>query len=455
MKILVTGGAGFVGSHLVDKLLKLKHKVVIVDNLSSGQKKFVRGGDFYKLDIRSPKIKTLFKKYQFDLVFHLAAQKSVPFSLKNPQKDAEDNILGTLNLLENCLNYKVKKFIFTSTGGAIYDQADKFPTPETASAKPLSPYAIAKFSAEKYIQFYGKIKSELNFVKKLSDDFPGSVREIFPPLATLLKKLQQQVGDLYRWKGQRMLDKIDELNSGTLKILDVMTNGDRMIPFLFQKISEQKILYGKAEKYLIDAEKEYKEALKFFPSETERTGRQQFEFDLYQQLIKLVECLMDFDKRKDNVPYEQQRYYGMVIAAYLDIAEVFDENGYNRKSIYFINRAFDEIRKLVYRGVDAMANIQARVRQPERYEKEGWYEKAKTEYLLLSDERLLQRLYQGLVVQKKVEWPFAEDYAKQAMVGFLAMERVCRKALNPAEAERTIEELKTQLNDKYASFIVK
>jgi len=163
MKILVTGGAGFVGSHLVDKLLKLKHKVVIVDNLSSGQKKFVRGGDFYKLDIRSPKIKTLFKKYQFDLVFHLAAQKSVPFSLKNPQKDAEDNILGTLNLLENCLNYKVKKFIFTSTGGAIYDQADKFPTPETASAKPLSPYAIAKFSAEKYIQFYGKIKN-LNYV---------------------------------------------------------------------------------------------------------------------------------------------------------------------------------------------------------------------------------------------------------------------------------------------------
>ncbi len=159
LKILITGGAGFVGSHLVDKLLELKHQVVIVDNLITGKKAFVRGGDFYKLDIKSPKIETIFKKYKFDIVFHLAAQKSVPYSLKNPQFDAQENILGSLNLLENCLKYKVKKFIFTSTGGAIYDQAQKFPTPETEKAKPLSPYAISKFAVEKYIEFYGQIKN--------------------------------------------------------------------------------------------------------------------------------------------------------------------------------------------------------------------------------------------------------------------------------------------------------
>ena len=159
MNILVTGGAGFLGSHLVDKLLKLKHQVVIIDNLSSGKKKFISGGDFYKLDIKSDKIETIFKKYKFDIVFHLAAQKSVPYSINNPQFDAKNNILGSLNLLDNGVKYKIKKFIFTSTGGAIYDQAQKFPTSETEKAKPVSPYAIAKFAVEKYIEFYGQIKN--------------------------------------------------------------------------------------------------------------------------------------------------------------------------------------------------------------------------------------------------------------------------------------------------------
>lgn len=158
MNILVTGGAGFLGSHLVDKLLKLKHQVVVVDNLITGKKTFVHGGDFYKLDIKSKKIEAIFKKYKFDIVFHLAAQKCVPYSINNPQFDAQNNILGSLNLLENSVKHKIKKFIFTSTGGAIYDQADKFPTPEVEKAKPLSPYAISKFAVEKYIEFYGQIK---------------------------------------------------------------------------------------------------------------------------------------------------------------------------------------------------------------------------------------------------------------------------------------------------------
>ena len=157
MNILVTGGAGFLGSHLVDKLLKLKHNVVIVDNLSTGRKKFLPGGDFYKIDIKSPMLSAVFQKYKFDSVFHLAAQKSVPRSIEDPKFDAQDNIIGSLNLLENCRKYQVKKFIFVSTGGAIYDQADEFPTTEKAEPKPLSPYAIAKFSIEKYINFYSKI----------------------------------------------------------------------------------------------------------------------------------------------------------------------------------------------------------------------------------------------------------------------------------------------------------
>jgi len=157
MNILVTGGAGFVGSHLVDKLLKLKHKVVIIDNLSTGRKKFLNGGDFYKVDIKSPMVNTIFKKYKFDLVFHLAAQKSVPHSIEDPIFDARDNIIGSLNLLENCQKYNVKKFVFVSSGGAIYDDANEYPTTEKTEAKPLTPYAIAKFSIEKYVNFYSKV----------------------------------------------------------------------------------------------------------------------------------------------------------------------------------------------------------------------------------------------------------------------------------------------------------
>jgi UDP-glucose 4-epimerase len=157
MNILVTGGAGFLGSHLVDKLLELKHKVVIIDNLSTGQKKFLHGGDFYKIDIKSPMITAVFKKHKFDIVFHLAAQKSVPCSITDPKFDAQDNIIGSLNLLENCKKFNIKKFIFVSSGGAIYDDAKEYPTTEKAEAKPLSPYAISKFTIEKYINFYNKV----------------------------------------------------------------------------------------------------------------------------------------------------------------------------------------------------------------------------------------------------------------------------------------------------------
>lgn len=154
-KILVTGGAGFIGSHLVDKLIALKYKVVVIDDLSSGKKENVnKEAKFYKIDITNRKIASIFKKENFDYVFHLAAQKNLRKSVDDPVYDAQINILGSLNLLENCVKYKIKKFIFASTGGAIYGEAKTIPTPEGYPEQPTSPYGIAKLAVDKYLYFY-------------------------------------------------------------------------------------------------------------------------------------------------------------------------------------------------------------------------------------------------------------------------------------------------------------
>ena len=158
MKILVTGGAGFIGSHLVDRLIKEGHKVVIIDNLSTGRKENLNPkAEFYKIDICSPKNSQIFQKEKPEIVFHLAAQIDVRKSVENPVENAKINILGSLNLLENCKKYKVKKIIFASTGGAIYGDANIVPTPEDYPEFPLSPYGIEKLIVDKYLNYYHKV----------------------------------------------------------------------------------------------------------------------------------------------------------------------------------------------------------------------------------------------------------------------------------------------------------
>jgi len=164
MKILVTGGAGFIGSYLVDRLIKEGHKVVVVDNLSTGKKEnlnpafFKKSGagpkaKFYKIDIRSPKINQIFRKEKPQIVFHYAAQIDVRKSMENPMEDADINILGTLNLLENCWRYGVKRFIFASSIG-VYGEPKVLPTKEEHRLNPISPYPITKLAIEKYLNYY-------------------------------------------------------------------------------------------------------------------------------------------------------------------------------------------------------------------------------------------------------------------------------------------------------------
>ncbi len=154
-KVIVTGGAGFIGSHLVDKLIGDGFDVAVIDNLSTGKKENVnRRAKFFKTDIRAKTLPRLIHKIKPDYIFHLAAQASVPVSLAKPLFDTEVNILGSINVIEAARQNRVKKFVFVSTGGAIYGDSGLIPTPETESAKPLSPYGQAKLTTERYLELY-------------------------------------------------------------------------------------------------------------------------------------------------------------------------------------------------------------------------------------------------------------------------------------------------------------
>ncbi len=153
--VLVTGGAGFIGSHMVDALIKESYSVAVVDNFSSGSEKNVHpNARIYKTDIREEALAEVFEKERPEYVFHFAAQISVNRSVEDPLFDADVNILGGLNVLELCLQNKVKKILFSSTGGALYGEAEVVPTPEKYPCEPLSPYGLAKLALEKYIRFY-------------------------------------------------------------------------------------------------------------------------------------------------------------------------------------------------------------------------------------------------------------------------------------------------------------
>jgi UDP-glucose 4-epimerase len=155
LNILITGAAGFIGSHIADAYIAEGHHVVIVDNLSGGVRENINPkATFYEVDVRSENIEEIFRQEHIDVVNHLAAQMDVRRSVADPQFDASVNVLGVLNVLENARKYGVKKIIFSSTGGAIYGEQDYFPADEEHPLRPLSPYGITKLTTEKYLFFY-------------------------------------------------------------------------------------------------------------------------------------------------------------------------------------------------------------------------------------------------------------------------------------------------------------
>ena len=158
-KVLVTGGAGFIGSHVAEAYLRRGDRVWVVDDLSSGRLQNLAAGiEFVKMDIAEAGLDDLFRQVGgFDVVNHHAAQIDVRKSVANPAADARINIIGLLNVLECARRHQAGRVIFVSSGGVVYGEPDVRPTPETAPKAPLSPYGVTKLSAEYYLNYYERI----------------------------------------------------------------------------------------------------------------------------------------------------------------------------------------------------------------------------------------------------------------------------------------------------------
>jgi len=157
MEVLVTGGAGFIGSNIVDGLIEEGHKVIVVDNLSTGKKEHLNEkAEFYQLDIIDQELEKVFEENSITHVIHHAAQIDVQHSIKNPLFDAHNNILGTINLLEISKGYEVEKIIYASSA-AVYGEPDYLPVDEEHPIKAMSPYGITKHTPEHYIKMYSEL----------------------------------------------------------------------------------------------------------------------------------------------------------------------------------------------------------------------------------------------------------------------------------------------------------
>jgi len=156
VRVLLTGGAGFIGSYVAELLLERGDEVAVVDDLSTGRRENVpEGAEFYEVDIRSGQdLAEVFGRFRPEILCHQAAQMDVRRSVREPDFDAEVNVLGTIRLLQNCVEHGVGRVIFASTGGAVYGEQETFPATEDHPQYPVSPYGVSKLAGERYLHYY-------------------------------------------------------------------------------------------------------------------------------------------------------------------------------------------------------------------------------------------------------------------------------------------------------------
>ncbi len=250
-KVLVTGGAGFIGSHLVDRLLADGFKVSIMDNLTSGRLTNLNpAATFYHSGVTESAVDEVFSREQPDIVFHMAAQVSVTHSARDPVGTAEANILGTLRLLEAARHCGLEKFIFSSTGGAIYGDPEDNPCSEAAPAEPLSPYGISKLLAEQYIDFFHRLY-RLNFTNLRYGNVYGPRQDLYGEAgviaifaqAMLEGKQPRIFGDGTQERDFVYVDDVVEANMraidrGNNRTLNIGTGEGTSVNLLFNTIRE-------------------------------------------------------------------------------------------------------------------------------------------------------------------------------------------------------------------------
>ena len=251
MKILVTGGAGFIASQIADAYILEGHEVHILDNLSTGFEKNINPkAIFINSDITSQSILSLFKKERFDVVNHHAAQIDVRKSVNDPIFDANTNILGTINLLQAAVKTGVKKFMFASTGGAVYGEQEYFPADEKHPTNPVSPYGITKLSIEKYLFFYN-IEYKLNYTILRYANVYGPRQNPFGEagvVAIFTNKLLKNENPIINGDGEQTRDyvfvedvvqaNVIALNDNTSDIYNIGTGVETSVNELFAKLNQ-------------------------------------------------------------------------------------------------------------------------------------------------------------------------------------------------------------------------
>jgi UDP-glucose 4-epimerase len=254
-KFLVTGGAGFIGSHMVDRLIAEGAEVVVVDNLVTGRKENLNPKvKFYEMNIADPKLKDIFEKERPEIVYHFAFYVLVPKSIENPLLDM-DSTVGSVNLLKNCRDFGVKKIVFSSSG-FIYGNTPNLPAKETEPMQPVSSYSIAKYTVENYLRFF-KNSFDLSYVILRYPAVYGP-RQITGAMADYIRKLAAGLQAEMYGDGQKTRDYIyiDDVIRANLMVLDIAadfeepvfnigTGIETTLNDLYKKIAE--ILNRKAE----------------------------------------------------------------------------------------------------------------------------------------------------------------------------------------------------------------
>ncbi|MGA2669448.1 MAG: NAD-dependent epimerase/dehydratase family protein [Ignavibacteria bacterium] len=251
MNILVTGGAGFIGSNISDEYIKMGHKVIIIDNLSTGVKSFINPeAIFYEMDIRDEKLGKIFEEHKIDVINHHAAQIDLRKSVENPKFDIDNNIIGSINLLQYAVKYGVKKVIYASTGGAIYGEHEYFPADEEHPIRPYAPYGIDKLAVEKYLFYYNHVYN-LDYIILRYANVYGPRQNPYGEcgvVAIFTEKILQNVQPLINGDGEQTRDYVyvdDVVNANVLalnikgpKVYNIGTAIETTVNYIFKDLNK-------------------------------------------------------------------------------------------------------------------------------------------------------------------------------------------------------------------------